>query len=191
MVEWFDNTVLDWFLSIQDPVLTPVFRLFTLIGEGGAVWIAVGILLLARKSSRTAGMAVLLSLVFCLITGNAFLKNVVARPRPCWRHPEIEMLIRIPGDYSFPSGHTMSSFAAAAGVFLWDKRWGMAALMGAALIAASRMYFYVHYPTDILAGLVIGLLLALAARWLIDKIMKYSSKKGRKPWRQKKGEKEK
>ncbi len=166
MVEWFDNTVLDWFLSIQAPVLTPVFRFFTLIGEGGAVWIAIGILMLARKSSRAAGMAVLLSLVFCLITGNAFLKNVVARPRPCWRHPEIEMLIRIPGDYSFPSGHTMSSFAAAAGVFLWDKRWGTAAL----------------------AGLVIGLLLALTAKWLIDKIMKYSSKKGRKPWRQRKGE---
>lgn len=178
MIEWFDSIVLDWFQTIQNPVLTSVLRLFTLIGEGGAVWIAMGILLLVRKSSRTAGMAVLLSLIFCLITGNAFLKNVVARPRPCWRHPEIDMLIGIPRDYSFPSGHTMSSFAAATGVFLWDKRWGVAALAGAAVIAASRMYFYVHYPTDILAGLLIGLFLALISRWILDKIMIYSSKKG-------------
>ncbi len=77
MVEWFDSTILDLFQSIQSPVLTPLFKLFTLIGEAGAVWIAVGILLLAGKSSRKAGIAVLLSLIFCLLTGNAFLKNVV------------------------------------------------------------------------------------------------------------------
>lgn len=174
MVEWFDSAVLDWFQSIQNPVLTPVLELFTLIGEAGTVWIAVGILLLARKTSRSTGIAVLLALVFCLLTGNAFLKNVVARPRPCWRHPEIEMLIRIPRDYSFPSGHTMSSFAAAVGVYLWNKKWGIAALAGAVVIAVSRMYFYVHYPTDILAGALIGILLALVSRWMVDKGIEYT-----------------
>lgn len=169
MVEWFDSTVLDWFQSVQNPVLTPVLKLFTVLGEGAAVWIALGILLLVRKSSRRAGITVLLSLLFCLLVGNVFLKNAVARPRPCWRHPEIELLIHIPRDYSFPSGHTMSSFAAAFSVLLWDRRWGVAALAGAILIASSRMYFYVHYPTDILAGALIGILLALTAWWIIDK----------------------
>ena len=180
MVEWFDSTVLGWFQAIQNPVLTPVLKLFTLIGEAGAVWIAVGILLLARKDSRSAGMAVLLSLVFCLVTGNAFLKNVVARPRPCWRAPDIEMLIAIPRDYSFPSGHTMSSFAAAAGVYIWNRKWGIAALAGAVIIAASRMYFYVHYPTDVLAGAVIGIFLAVLSRWIIDKAAIHNAEKGRK-----------
>ena len=180
MVEWFDITVLCWFQAIQNPVLTPVLKLFTLIGEAGAVWIAVGILLLARKDSRSAGMAVLLSLVFCLVTGNAFLKNVVARPRPCWRAPDIEMLIAIPRDYSFPSGHTMSSFAAAVGVYIWNRKWGIAALAGAVIIAASRMYFYVHYPTDVLAGAVIGIFLAVLSRWIIDKVAIHNAEKGRK-----------
>lgn len=178
MVEWFDSTILDWFQVIQNPVLTPVLKLFTLVGEAGAVWIAVGILLLVRKSSRNTGIAVLLSLVFCLLVGNAFLKNVVARPRPCWRAPDIEMLIAVPRDYSFPSGHTMSSFAAAAGIYIWNRKWGIAALAGAFIIAASRMYFYVHYPTDILAGALIGISLAMLSRWIIDKATIYNAKKG-------------
>ena len=145
MIEWFDSTILDLFQSIQNPVLTPVFKLFTLIGEAGAVWIAVGILLLAGKSSRKTGIAVLLSLVFCLLMGNAFLKNVVARPRPCWRFPDIEMLIAVPRDYSFPSGHTMSSFAAAASVYIWDKKWGIGERKVHKLCSKSRMHVSIHF----------------------------------------------
>ena len=146
MIEWLDSTVLNWFLSIQNPILTVIMKIFTLIGEGGAVWIAVGLILLAGKKTRKAGAAVLLALVFCLITGNLLLKNIVARPRPCWVNPSVPMLIAI---------------------FLWDKRWGTLALFGAVMIAASRMYFYVHYPTDILAGLLIGILLGCLAVYLV------------------------
>lgn len=167
MIEWLDSTVLNWFLSIQNPILTVIMKIFTLIGEGGAVWIAVGLILLAGEKTRKAGAAVLLALVFCLITGNLLLKNIVARPRPCWVNPSVPMLIAIPKDFSFPSGHTMSSFAAVTAIFLWDKRWGTLALFGAVMIAASRMYFYVHYPTDILAGLLIGILLGCLAVYLV------------------------
>ena len=80
------------------------------------------------------------------------------------------MLIAVPKDYSFPSGHTMSSFAAAVSMFLANRKWGAAALAGAALIAVSRMYFYVHYPTDVLVGLVIGVVLAFIARKIIDSL---------------------
>ena len=110
------------------------------------------------------------ALVFCLLVGNVALKNLIARPRPCWRHPEVPMLIAVPKDYSFPSGHTMSSFAAAVSMFLANRKWGAAALAGAALIAVSRMYFYVHYPTDVLVGLVIGVVLAFIARKIIDSL---------------------
>ena len=90
------------------------------------------------------------------------------------------MLIAIPRDYSFPSGHTMSSFAAAVSVYIWNKKWGTAALAGAIIIAVSRLYFYVHYPTDILAGAVIGVFLAMVSWWIINKVTIYNAKKGGK-----------
>lgn len=168
MIEWFDSTILNWFQTIQNPILTPIMKIFTILGEGGAVWIILGLILLIQNKTRKTGMAVLISLLFCLIVGNLLLKNIAARPRPCWRSPEVDMLISIPKDYSFPSGHTMSSFAAAMSVFLWKKRWGLLAGAGAVLVASSRMYFYVHYPTDILAGLLIGTLLAILAGKIVD-----------------------
>ena len=168
MIEQFDSIILDWFQSIHTPVLSHLFYWFTTMGEAGIGWIVIGIFMLLPKVTRKTGAVLLLSLLFCLITGNLCLKNIVARPRPCWRNPEVEMLISIPKDYSFPSGHTMSSFAAAASIFLWNKRWGIAALAGAVLISISRLYFYVHYPTDVAAGVIIGVVLAILARGIVE-----------------------
>lgn len=170
MIEWFDSVILDWFVSIHQPVLTATLRVITALGEGGAVWILVGILLLLKKETRETGAVVLLALLFCLVTGNLILKNLVARPRPCWRDPGVEMLIAIPRDYSFPSGHSMSSFAAATGLFVRKKKWGIPALALALLIALSRMYFYVHYPTDILAGTLIGIALGCLSAALVRRL---------------------
>lgn len=172
MIEWLDSVVLDWFVSVQNPILTPFMKIFTVIGEGGIVWIFLGLLLLARKQTRKAGAVVLLALIFSLIAGNVLLKNIVARPRPCWRNPDVRMLIAVPKDFSFPSGHAMSSFATATGILLWNKKWGVAAVVGALIISLSRMYFYVHYPTDILAGLLIGIVLGCLAAYLIDVLEK-------------------
>ncbi|MCH5251732.1 MAG: phosphatase PAP2 family protein [Lachnospiraceae bacterium] len=160
-MEWLDYTVLDMFLDIRNPVLTPIMKLFTIMGEGGAVWIVTAVLLLLFRQTRKVGITVALALIFCLLAGNVLLKNVIARPRPCWRHQEIEMLIAEPKDFSFPSGHTMAAFAAAISIFLWDRRWGLAAVLGAVIIALSRMYFYVHYPTDVLAGAVFGVVMGI------------------------------
>lgn len=178
MVEWFDSTVLDWFLAHQNPLLTPVMQVFTILGEGGALWILLGILLLLRKETRRVGVVVLLALLFCLLSCNLLLKNIVARPRPCWRNPDVHMLIAIPKDYSFPSGHSASSFAAACSVFLWNRRCGIAAFLTASLIAVSRMYFYVHYPTDILGGILIGITMAVLA----DRLLGVLEKKGVVTW---------
>ena len=180
MIEWFDYGILDWFQSIHTPVLSYVLNWITMSGEAGIIWIAMGLLLLFPKETRKTGIVVLLALLFCLLTGNVLLKNIVARPRPCWRHPEVEMLVSIPKDYSFPSGHAMSSFAAAVSVFLYHKRWGIAALALATVMSMSRLYFYVHYPTDVLAGLVIGVLLAFLARGIVEKQWERRRRKQRK-----------
>ena len=105
----------------------------------------------------------LLALLFSLLVGNLTLKPLVARPRPCWRNPEIPLLVANPTDYSFPSGHALSSFAAATAIFMGNRRAGIAALAGAFLMACTRLYFYVHYPTDVLAGMIIGAVLGVIA----------------------------
>ncbi len=156
MIETFDYGILEWFQQMHSDLLTMIFRFFTVIGEGGTIWIVVAILLLCFRKTRKYGGILAVSLILCLIFGNGVLKNVVARPRPCWRHPEVEMLIAIPTDYSFPSGHTFSSFAAAISLLYWKKPVGIGAFVVAMLIASSRLYFFVHYPTDILAGMVFG-----------------------------------
>ena len=143
-------------------------KFFTVMGEGGAIWIALSLIFLINKNTRRLGVTMAFALIFCLLVGNVTLKNLIARPRPCWRHPEVPMLISVPGDYSFPSGHTMSSFAAAVTIFRTNRKWGIVALAGAAFIAASRMYFYVHYPTDVLAGFIIGVALSLLSGKLAD-----------------------
>lgn len=168
MIEAFDYGILDLFQSIHSEVLTQFFLIFTRLGEAGMIWIVIGILLLFRKEHRKYGVIVLLSLLMCLLFGNGLLKNLIARPRPCWRHPEVEMLIPVPKDYSFPSGHTFSSFAASVSLLYWKRKYGYMAFAAAFVIAASRLYFFVHYPTDILVGAIFGTVVALCSIWIIE-----------------------
>lgn len=171
MIEAFDYAVLEVFQRIHTDFLTVLFRVFTFIGEGGAIWIILGMILLARKDKRKYGVIVLLSLILCLIFVNGVLKHAVVRPRPCWRHSEIEMLISVPTDFSFPSGHTASSLAAAVSVTYWNRRYGIAAIVLACSIAASRLYFFVHYPTDILAGAICGSLMAVLSIVIVEAVL--------------------
>ena len=97
--------------------------------------------------TRKVGLAVLLSLLGGFLVGNLLLKNLAARERPCWLMPEVLLLIESPHDYSFPSGHTLASFETAFSIFLYNKKWGIAAEVLAALIAFSRLYHFVHFPT--------------------------------------------
>lgn len=120
------------------------------------VCIALAALLLLFPKTRRAGEAMALALVLCLFSGNLFLKPIVARVRPYEANQFVGLLVPPLGDFSFPSGHTFSCVAAAFVLFHYHKKAGIAAWLAAALMAFSRLYLYVHYPTDILGGLLLG-----------------------------------
>ena len=98
-----------------------------------------------------------------MLVGNVCLKNLIARPRPCWLDSSVRLLIADPTDYSFPSGHTLSSVIGATILTKTDRRFGYAAIPLAAALAFSRLYLFVHFPSDVLAGALMGALLGLLA----------------------------
>ncbi len=161
-----DQSILFWIQNnLVNPVLNPYMIILSTLGNVGAVWIFSGIVLLSVKRYRRAGVAVILALFMSLIFGNVILKPLIARIRPCIIYPWIPLYISmpLPTDYSFPSGHTFGSFAAATAIFCRSKRVGTLALLLAAGIGFSRMYLFVHYPSDILAGVLLGTLSGIIA----------------------------
>lgn len=132
----------------------------TFLGNSGLIWIFSSTAMLFFKKSRKTGIETFAGLSAGVLTGNILLKNLIARSRPCWINDTIKMLISVPQDYSFPSGHTMSSFIAAGIIMHFNKRIGITAYILASMIAFSRLYLYVHFPTDILAGIILGTAIA-------------------------------
>ena len=165
-----DFTVLNWIHStLSCGFLDSVMPVITKLGSKGAIWLAVAFVMMCTKKYRSCGIIMVISLIAGVLIGNVFLKNIIARPRPCWINSEFNMLIGVPGDYSFPSGHTLSSAAAATVLTLENRKFGFGAIPVAALIAFSRLYLYVHFPTDIIAGALIGITIGYAAFKLIKK----------------------
>ena len=167
-----DGQLLLWIReTFGNPVLDHIMIFISSLANKGMLWIGIGVVLLllgvkGRKWSER-GLLVLLSLTFNAVVCNLWLKPMVARTRP-YDLLGYEILVRRLGDYSFPSGHTSASFAAATALYAIDRRWGTAAYILAVLIGFSRLYLGVHFPTDVLAGAVIGILAAKAAQWLLE-----------------------
>ncbi|KNZ42782.1 phosphatase PAP2 family protein [Acetobacterium bakii] len=131
--------------------------------------------LLVKKETRLTGLTMLLSLTLCVLVVNLGLKPFVARPRPFTAY-EINLLIPKPIDLSFPSGHSASAFAIVWAYFITQKdywRWGL--VVFALLISFSRLYLFVHYPTDVIAGIIIGILIAYFSKWLALKLIENSN----------------
>ncbi len=161
MLEWIQNAdwaVLDWIQDIfRCSFLDAVFPKLTLLGNIGIIWIIAGLVLVCHKKYRARGLMVWCGLLMGLLIGNIIIKNAVARPRPFHLDPSIRLLIKTPSEYSFPSGHTLSSFIAATVLSRSGNKIIVAcAWVMAALIAFSRLYLQVHFPTDVLFGIVLG-----------------------------------
>ena len=120
---------------------------YWLLAEGG---------LLCTKKYRRQGVILPAGLAAGVLVGNVCLKNLLARPRPCWLDESVFMLIPSPADYSFPSGHTLASAIGATVLTKTNRKFGWAAIPIAVIIAFSRLYLFVHFPSDVLAAAVLG-----------------------------------
>ena len=175
LAESFDLPILDWIQNtMQCAFLDKVMPLITVLGDGGAFWIACAVLMILLKKYRKAGISAGLALIFGLLICNMYLKPTVARIRPYDYQEQlgimINLLIEKEHSLSFPSGHTIASFEAATAILLRHKKLGTAAMVLAVLIAFSRMYLYVHYPTDVIASVFLGIGLAFLASWIVNRV---------------------
>lgn len=174
----FDAAVMAFIQTHFHNIVTDtVFPIITMLGEAGIGWIVLSLILLCFKKTRRTGVLVLAAMTVTLLFGELMMKNIVCRPRPCSVFTDFPMLIARPTSYSFPSGHTSSSFAAALILTLRHKKIGWLAYIPAALIAFSRIFLFVHYPTDVFAGMLLGTLAALLTYFIAKAIQKRQAEK--------------
>lgn len=178
----FDFSIVNWIqTNLKCGFLDWFMPKITLLGDAGIFWICVAVLMLIFKKTRKTGLMMGCALVLGLIFGNGLLKNVIARERPYSElgafadmRLNVELLVGKLSDFSFPSGHTLASFECATVLMIRDKRFGIPALVLATLIALSRLYLYVHFPTDVIAGALLGTLFGILGvkfvAWAWDKI---------------------
>ena len=166
-----ERDILLWIQEhLRAAALTPPMRLFSLLGDKGLFWIALTVALLCFRSTRRVGVYCAASMALTFLVVNCAVKPLVARIRPYDLFPEIQLLVHAEGDFSFPSGHSANSFSVAWVLFrMAPKKYGVPALVLAMLIALSRLYVGVHYPTDVLAGAAVAILLAELCLRLLPK----------------------
>lgn len=176
-IEQFDSSILLWLQNLRGP-LDSVVTFITRLGDKGYLWIALAVILLLFRKTRRGGFAVLLALVCNLFITNVWLKNAVERVRPYDMIEGLRSLIGEVSSWSFPSGHTSSSFAAAVAVALtFGRKIGVPAIILAVLISLSRLYIGVHYPTDVLAGAVIGTICGIVATLIVKAFMRKKNRR--------------
>lgn len=168
------NIAIDWLILdyIQmywrNNFLDGVMLFISKLGNQGVLWILLALLLLCRPQTRRLGLVVALSLFLEAICCNLLLKPVIARPRPCVINTNILLLLPPPADFSFPSGHTGAAFAATSALIGSRSRWGIPTCLLAVLMGFSRIYLYVHYPSDVLGGMILGSLCGWLSRRIIS-----------------------
>lgn len=163
--------------NLHNDLLNTIMVFITSLGDGGVIWLSAAIVMLFFKKTRRCGITIMAGMALSFLLGNLSLKNLIARPRPCAVDSTVQLLIPYPSEYSFPSGHTLHSFTAATVIFLYFRKAGIGALLLAAAIAFSRMYLFVHYPTDILGGILLGILDAVLVYVIVNKIMQRREEK--------------
>lgn len=161
--------------GLHNPVLNKIMVFITELGNKNFIWLLGALIMILTKKYRKCGCAILISLLFSIVSCNLILKNFIARERPSFLFSNYEKLINAPLSYAFPSGHTQNAFSAAFSIFFMHQKEGIAAIIIAAAIAFSRMYLFVHWPTDILSGIVFSLFCALFACMTVNILFKKKS----------------
>ena len=154
--------------NLNSELFNKIMIFFTILGDNGMIWIAVALILFLNRKYRKIGVFSIVSLIICALAVNVILKPLIHRPRPFSELADITLLIKAPKDYSFPSGHTAASFVMVYIFFRHIKKYFIPVLITGILIAFSRMYLSVHFPSDILVGLIIGLLSGYAGEKIAD-----------------------
>ena len=167
----FDLPILDWIqANLQSAALDTVMPIITMFGDAGIFWMVVAALLFIFPRTRKTGLGMAIAMMIGLLVCNVTLKPLVARMRPYDLQAELGVTIQLlcgpQHDFSFPSGHTIASFEAAVVMLRNSKKLGIPAMIMVVLISFSRMYLYVHYPTDVIASIILGTLFALIGNWI-------------------------
>ena len=181
--ESFDLPILNWIQQyMQSDFLDFIMPYITSLGDAGIFWIACSVILMLVPKQRKAGFSMGIALIFGVVVCNMILKPLVGRIRPYDYNLEVlklnwedflvhgKLLVETPHDFSFPSGHTIASFEASVALYKNNKRLGIPALILAVLISFSRMYLYVHYPTDVIASVILGTAFALLGNWIVHTV---------------------
>lgn len=140
-----------------------ILAVMNITGSYGQLWVILAVLLLFFKKTRKTGFTILISYAIVFVVGQYGLKDLIARPRPCHIDETVALLVSRPSSFSCPSTHSAWAFAATASVFSWHKKFGIVVGVIALIVAFGRLYLFVHFPTDVLFGIALGILFAFVA----------------------------
>ena len=170
----FDLPILDWIqANLQSELMDTVMPIITLLGDAGIFWIICSLILMVFPKTRRTGLGMGIAMAMGLLICNVIMKPMIGRIRPydyqidilgkTWNDLLVggKLLVDTPHDFSFPSGHTIASFEACTALMMGNKKLGIPATLLAILIAFSRMYLYVHYPTDVICSVILGTIFGL------------------------------
>ena len=179
----FDLPILDWIQAhLQSGLMDTIMPIITMFGDAGIFWMIWATLLLFFPKTRRTGLGMWFAMAMGLLICNIIMKPAIGRMRPydfqiqelgkTWNDLLLggKLLVETPHDFSFPSGHTIASFEASTVLLLNSKAMGIPAVILAILIAFSRMYLYVHYPTDVIFSVFAGILFGIIGNLIAKKI---------------------
>lgn len=167
-----DFSILYWIQdNLRNSFMDFVMPLFSNLQDGGLIWISIAVVMLFFKRTRYCGIAVLFAMGIDTLITEYGIKNIVCRVRPCNLVDDVNMLVKKPTSYSFPSNHSASAFAGAVAVMLTIKKkaWTIPAFVFSGIISFSRMYVFVHFPSDVFAGILLGSTVSVLVCYLMKK----------------------
>lgn len=166
-----ETGILDWIQNIRTPLGDVLMPFISRLGDAGTIWILLAVILLLIPKTRKSGAILAAALCVDIVLCNGILKHLFRRIRPCDINTSVQLLITRPNDFSFPSGHTAAAFAAVTALDAADeKKLWKPALVLAIFMAFSRLYLYVHYPTDILGGIITGVVSGYIGYWVVNRL---------------------